>query len=66
MKVAGISYDINWRAFTKGTSLFFPCLYPEAAKRELKPEFRRHRLKVVYKTCVDPKSGIRGLRVWRM
>lgn len=66
MKVAGVSYDINWRAFTKGKSLFFPCLDAKAAKRELNPVLRRMKLKVVYKACIDPKSGIRGLRIWRI
>lgn len=66
MKVAGVSYEINWRAFAKGTSLFFPCLDPVAAQKELRPVFRRHKLAVVCKAVVDPKSGIRGLRVWRV
>ena len=66
MKVAGVSYEINWRTFTKGKSLFFPCLDPAAAQKELRPVFRRHKLSVVYKAVVDPKSGIRGLRVWRV
>lgn len=66
MKVAGVSYEVNWRAFTKGKSLFFPCLDPDAAKKELRPVFRRFKLAVVYKAVVDPKSGVRGLRVWRL
>jgi hypothetical protein len=66
MKIAGVSYDINWRAFTKGKSLFFPCLDAKATKRELAPVLRRLGLTVVYKRCVDPKSGIRGLRIWRV
>lgn len=65
MKVAGVSYEVNWRAFTKGKSLFFPCLDPDAAKKEIRPVMRRLKLRVVYKSVVDPKSGIRGLRVWR-
>jgi len=31
MKVAGVSYDINWRAFTKGASLF-PVPRPQSCK----------------------------------
>ena len=65
MKVAGVEYEVNWRAFTKGKSLFFPCLDPNAAWRELRPVLRRLGLKVVRKAVVDPKSGIRGLRIWR-
>jgi hypothetical protein len=66
VKVAGVSYDINWRAFTRGASLFFPCLDPKAAKKEIRPVLRRLKLKVVYKSVVDTKSGIRGLRIWRI
>lgn len=66
MIVAGVSYEVNWRAFTKGKSLFFPCLDPVAAKREIRPVMRRLKLRVVYKSVIDPKSGIRGLRVWRL
>ena len=66
MKVAGVDYEVNWRTFTTGKSLFFPCLDPKQAKRELKPTLRRLGLKVVYKAVVDPTSGIRGLRIWRM
>lgn len=65
MVVAGVHYDVNWRAFTKGRSLFFPCLDHKAARREIAPVLRRLKLKVVYKSVVDPKSGIRGLRIWR-
>ena len=65
MKVAGVDYEVNWRAFTKGKSLFFPCLDPKAAWRELRPTLRRLKLTVVHKSVVDPKSGVRGLRIWR-
>ena len=66
MKVAGVEYEVNWRAFTKGKSLFFPCLDPKEAWRELRPTFRRLDLDVVHKSVIDPKSGIRGLRIWRV
>jgi len=64
--VAGVSYEINWRAFTKGKSIFFPCLDPKQAWREVRPTVRRLKLNVVRKAVVDPISGIRGLRIWRM
>ena len=57
---------MNWRAFTKGKSLFFPCLDSKAAWREVRPVLRRLKLNVVHKSVVDPKSGIRGLRIWRV
>lgn len=66
MRVAGVEYLINWRAFTKGKSLFFPCLDSKAAWHEVRPVVRRLKLDVVHKGVVDPKSGIRGLRIWRV
>jgi len=66
MIVAGVSYEINWRTFTKGNSIFFPCLDPEQAWREVRPTVRRLKLNVVRKSVVDPISGIRGLRIWRV
>ena len=65
MRIAGVEYEVNWRAFTKGKSLFFPCLDSKAAWREVRPVLRRLRLPVVTKSVVDTKSGIRGLRIWR-
>ncbi len=67
MRVAGVSYRVNWRAFTRGRSLFFPCLDPDRVwKEDLRPELKRLRLDVVRKSVIDPKSGIRGLRIWRI
>lgn len=65
MIVAGVSYEVNWRKFTKGKSLFFPCLDPKRTWRELRPVIRRLKLQVVHKAVIDPESGIRGLRIWR-
>lgn len=66
MRVAGIEYRVNWRAFTKGKSVFFPCLDPKEAWQEVRPVLRRLKLDVVHKSVIDPKSGIRGLRIWRV
>lgn len=66
MRVAGVDYEVNWRGFTKNKSLFFPCLNPKDAWHELRPVLRRLGLKVVSKAVVDPKSGVRGLRIWRV
>jgi hypothetical protein len=67
MKVAGVSYDINWKAFTKGKSITFVCLDPDKAWQEdIRPVMRRLKLDVVHKGVVDEKTGIRGLRVWRL
>lgn len=66
MRVSGVDYDINWKAFTKGKALTFPCLDYAAARREIKPVLRRLQLKVVTKGVIDPISGVRALRIWRV
>lgn len=66
MKVAGVSYEVNWKAFTKGKSMFFPCLDPIAAWRDIRPTVTRLRINVVRRSVIDPISGVRGLRVWRV
>jgi hypothetical protein len=64
MRVAGVNYEINWRGFTKGSSMFFPCLDPEAARREISVVTRRMQFKIT--TRIEVQDGIRGLRVWRL
>lgn len=64
MQIEGVHYDVNWRAFKKGTSLFFPCLDQERAQTQLMVVMNRLRLKVLVKHSIE--DGIRGLRVWRM
>lgn len=59
-----ISYQINWRAFKGGASFFIPCLDTAKAKEEMSPVFKRLKLKVLIKVCIE--DGIRGLRVWRV
>lgn len=66
MKVAGVSYEINWRAFTKGKSMFFPCLDPKAAWRDMRPTLAQLRINVVRRSVIDPISSVRGLRIWRI
>ena len=66
MQVSGVDYEINWRAFTKGKSMFFPCLDYRTARREVLQVMRRLRLNVVCVGVVDRKSGIKGLRIWRV
>ena len=64
MLIEGVSYDVNWKAFKRGTSIFIPCLNPAQAKRELAVVLERLRIKTVTKVVID--AGIRGLRVWRV
>ena len=64
MQIEGVTYDVDWRAFKKGASLFFPCLDQERAQTQLMVVMNRLRLKVLVKHSIE--GGIRGLRVWRM
>jgi hypothetical protein len=64
MQVEGVTNDVNWKAFKKGTDIFIPCLDPRAAKTQLLVVTKRLRLKVLIKVTVQ--DGIRGLRVWRL
>jgi hypothetical protein len=63
MQIEGVTYDVNWRAFRKGTSLFFPCLDQERAETQLMVVLNRLRIKVLVKRTIE--DGIRGLRIWR-
>lgn len=64
MLIEGVTYEINWRGFKKGTSVFFPCLDSDRAKAQLMVVSERLRVKVLTKEVIE--EGIRGLRVWRM
>jgi len=63
MLVEGVNYDINWRAFKKGTSIFIPCLDPKEAKRTISGVCVRLRINILIKVVIC--EGIRGLRIWR-
>lgn len=64
MQIEGVTYEINWRGFKKGTSVFFPCLDYDRAETQLMVVIKRLRVKVLIKRTIE--DGIRGLRVWRM
>jgi hypothetical protein len=64
MQIEGVRYDINWRAFRKGTSIFIPCLDPPRAKENIRAILRRLRIKVLMKLVIE--ENIRGLRIWRV
>lgn len=64
MKVEGVNYEIDWRKFKRGTSIFFPCLDSTRAKEEIYPVLKRLRIKTVAKISIE--GGVRGLRLWRV
>ena len=63
MLVEGVKYEINWRAFRPGRSIFIPCLDPRTAKKTVLEVTNRLRLKVLVKVVIH--EGVRGLRIWR-
>jgi len=63
MIVERVSYNVNWRAFKRGSSIFIPCLDPVAARAEVMTVLKRLRIKVLTKVSIE--GGIRGLRMWR-
>lgn len=64
MKVSGVSYDVDWRKFSKGSSMFFPCLDPAMARKEVAEVTRRLGFDITTRTEIN--DGVRGLRVWRV
>lgn len=64
MQIEGVTYQVNWRRFKRGTSVFFPCLDYDRATTQLMVVIERLKLKVLIKPTIE--DGVRGLRVWRM
>ena len=64
MQVAGIQYNIDWRKFKRGYSVFFPCLNDSSAKKEVRVVMKRLRIDVFIKTTIE--EGVKGIRVWRV
>ena len=64
MLVDRVSYDVKWKKFRRGYSIFIPCLNCANAKLELLGTTKRLKMKVLTKVVIE--GGIRGLRIWRM
>ena len=64
MRIAGVEYQVGWKKFRRGTSLFFPCLNTKEAKVELGITLKRLKIEVLTKVVVE--EGIKGIRVWRV
>ena len=63
MRVENVSYQINWKAFKPGMSVFIPCLDPIQAVADIAKVMKR--LKVSFVTKVIIQDGVQGVRVWR-
>ena len=64
MWVAGVNYELRWKDFKRGSSIFIPCLDPRRAKAEVLTVTRRLKIEVLTKVVIV--EGIRGLRIWRL
>jgi hypothetical protein len=60
--IEGVSYEINWKRFKRGTSIFIPCLDVRRARAQVVVVAKRLKLKVLMKVVIE--EGIRGLRIW--
>jgi hypothetical protein len=64
MRIQGIPYQINWKAFKPGASFFIPCLDTKAAEEEINFVVNRLQMDVVIKVVIE--DGVQGVRVWRV
>lgn len=64
MRVENVSYQINWKAFKPGMSIFIPCLNPANALTEISKVMKRLKVSVVTKVVIH--EGVQGVRIWRV
>jgi hypothetical protein len=64
MLVEKISYNVNWKNFKVGYSIFIPCIDASAAKKDILRVTKRLKIDIVAKLVVE--EGVRGLRIWRI
>jgi len=64
MRLNDIDYNIDWRKFKLGWSVFLPCLRVEEGKVSVNATMKRLDFKVAIKPVIE--DGIKGLRIWRI
>jgi hypothetical protein len=64
MKIEGVHYEVDWREFPKGHSIFIPCLDVQAGKEDIYQEAQRLGLAIFARG--DIHNGIKGVRFWRL
>jgi hypothetical protein len=64
MLVERISYNVNWRNFKTGYSIFIPCLNSDVAKKDILRVTKRLKMEVLFKVVIE--EGVKGLRIWRI
>ena len=63
MKVDGVTYELDWREFTIGSSFFIPCVGVTTGKQLIERKMKRLRFAVIVKIVIE--DNVKGLRVWR-
>jgi len=64
MLVEKISYNVNWKKFKVGYSMFIPCLDPAQAKKDILRVTDRLKVDVLLKIVIE--EGVQGVRMWRI
>jgi hypothetical protein len=64
MLVEKISYNVNWKKFKVGYSMFIPCLDPAQAKKDILRVTDRLKVDVLLKIVIE--EGVQGIRMWRI
>ena len=63
MKVDGVTYELDWREFTIGSSFFIPCVGVTTGKQLIERKMVRLGYAVIVKIVIE--DNVKGLRVWR-
>ena len=63
MRVDGVTYELDWREFTIGSSFFIPCVGVTAGKHLIERKMARLGYAVIVKIVIE--DDVKGLRVWR-
>jgi len=64
MKIEGVSYNVNWKNFSRGSSIFIPCLDCIKARASVMNVTKRLRINILTKIKIE--DGVKGLRIWRI
>jgi hypothetical protein len=64
MLIEKISYDVDWKKFKVGYSMFIPCLDPAQAKKDILRVTDRLKIDVLLKIVIE--EGVQGIRMWRI
>jgi hypothetical protein len=64
MLVEKISYNVDWKKFKVGYSMFIPCLDPTQAKKDILRVTDRLKVDVLLKIVIE--EGVQGIRMWRI